>query len=329
MAGGGIKISNIKVNGGADGATFIPSVSSDGVLSWTNNKGYTNPTSVNIKGADGKDGKDGVNGANIVSTVLQGQDADGGNIYKQTFSNGATANFTAPRGAMGKTGAKGDKGDSGNPQGNILQTTGTSVEDTMSQNAVTEALKIWSQTDISDITDLNALADKGKGSVIAATYGSAQTENKPSNWGSIISFRANDGNLFQLAAEVTLNNANDRWWVRQANNFGKYGIWRELAVGKLDKGDNFSYSLTNGLRLQVITDTSGIAVPAGQEVNKPYTFPIAYSSAGQVVGITTNESGITTSIASGNSAASKEICFRNNMANDITINRVNILVIGY
>ena len=39
MAGGGIKISNIKVNGGADGATFIPSVSSDGVLSWTNNKG--------------------------------------------------------------------------------------------------------------------------------------------------------------------------------------------------------------------------------------------------------------------------------------------------
>lgn len=140
MAGGGIKISNIKVNGGADGATFIPSVSSDGVLSWTNNKGYTNPTSVNIKGADGKDGKDGVNGANIVSTVLQGQDANGGNIYKQTFSNGATANFTAPRGAMGATGAKGDKGDSGNPQGNILQTTGTSVEDTMSQNAITEEL---------------------------------------------------------------------------------------------------------------------------------------------------------------------------------------------
>ena len=145
MAGGGIKISNIKVNGGADGATFIPSVSSDGVLSWTNNKGYTNPTRVNIKGKDGKDGKDGVNGANIVSTILQGQDANGGNIYKQTFSNGATANFTAPRGAMGKTGAKGDKGDSGNPQGNILQTTGTSTEDTMSQKAITEALETWPQ----------------------------------------------------------------------------------------------------------------------------------------------------------------------------------------
>ena len=29
MAGGGIKINNIKVNGGADGATFVPSVSDD------------------------------------------------------------------------------------------------------------------------------------------------------------------------------------------------------------------------------------------------------------------------------------------------------------
>ena len=38
---------------GADGATFIPSVSADGTLSWTNNKGLTNPEPVNIKGEDG------------------------------------------------------------------------------------------------------------------------------------------------------------------------------------------------------------------------------------------------------------------------------------
>ena len=40
-------------SGGADGATFTPSVSADGVISWTNNKGLPNPASVNIKGPAG------------------------------------------------------------------------------------------------------------------------------------------------------------------------------------------------------------------------------------------------------------------------------------
>ena len=39
--------------GALDGATFTPSVSSNGVLSWTNDKGKTNPASVNIKGPKG------------------------------------------------------------------------------------------------------------------------------------------------------------------------------------------------------------------------------------------------------------------------------------
>jgi hypothetical protein len=44
---------------GEDGATFIPSVSPEGELSWTNDKGLENPAPVNIKGQDGKDGQDG------------------------------------------------------------------------------------------------------------------------------------------------------------------------------------------------------------------------------------------------------------------------------
>lgn len=39
--------------GALDGATFTPSVSSEGVLSWTNDKGKENPASVNIKGPKG------------------------------------------------------------------------------------------------------------------------------------------------------------------------------------------------------------------------------------------------------------------------------------
>jgi hypothetical protein len=48
--------------GGTDGATFTPSVSADGTLSWTNNKNLTNPTSVNIKGPKGEKGDKGDSG---------------------------------------------------------------------------------------------------------------------------------------------------------------------------------------------------------------------------------------------------------------------------
>lgn len=47
---------------GAKGTTFTPSVSSDGVLSWTNDGGLTNPASVNIKGPKGDTGPAGSGG---------------------------------------------------------------------------------------------------------------------------------------------------------------------------------------------------------------------------------------------------------------------------
>lgn len=48
---------------GQNGATFTPSVSTDGVLSWTNDGGKENPASVNVKGPAGAPGKDGSAGA--------------------------------------------------------------------------------------------------------------------------------------------------------------------------------------------------------------------------------------------------------------------------
>lgn len=66
-----------------------------------------------VKGADGVDGEKGEKGdtgAKLVSQVLQGQDADGGNIYLQTFDDGTTAYFTAPKGEKGEKGEKGDTG---------------------------------------------------------------------------------------------------------------------------------------------------------------------------------------------------------------------------
>lgn len=45
---------------GDDGTTFTPSVSSNGILSWTNNGGLPNPAPVNIQGPAGKNGTNGV-----------------------------------------------------------------------------------------------------------------------------------------------------------------------------------------------------------------------------------------------------------------------------
>lgn len=55
-AHGAVGAKGDKGNTGDTGATFTPTVASDGTLSWTNDKGKTNPTSVNIKGPKGDTG---------------------------------------------------------------------------------------------------------------------------------------------------------------------------------------------------------------------------------------------------------------------------------
>ena len=44
------------IHDGQNGATFIPSVSTEGVISWTNDRDLPNPEPVNIKGEKGNDG---------------------------------------------------------------------------------------------------------------------------------------------------------------------------------------------------------------------------------------------------------------------------------
>jgi len=66
---------------GVDGVTFTPSVSANGVISWTNDGSLPNPQPVNIKGPAGKDGSDGNVGATpnltigTVETLEPGADA--------------------------------------------------------------------------------------------------------------------------------------------------------------------------------------------------------------------------------------------------------------
>ena len=69
-------IQSLELNGGTgtgtsgeDGATFTPSVDANGNLSWTNDKGLTNPTTVNIMGPAGENGEDGIRGTGIYTVT--------------------------------------------------------------------------------------------------------------------------------------------------------------------------------------------------------------------------------------------------------------------
>lgn len=76
-------------NPGETGATFTPSVSDAGLISWTNDKGLPNPSPVYIKGPQGPQGPRG----------LQGE--------------------AGPQGPQGEKGEKGEKGDPGSGAANI------------------------------------------------------------------------------------------------------------------------------------------------------------------------------------------------------------------
>ncbi len=80
---------------------FVPSVSTDGVLSWTNKAGLTNPTSVNIKGAKGDTGT----AASIkIGSVTTGAAGSSASVTNSGTASNVVLNFTLPRGKDGKDG---------------------------------------------------------------------------------------------------------------------------------------------------------------------------------------------------------------------------------
>ena len=92
---------------GDTGYVFTPSVSSEGVISWTNDGNLANPTPVNIRGPQGEKGETGAQG-------IQGETGPQG-PKGETGEQG----IQGIQGATGPQGEKGDKGDTGaqGPQG--------------------------------------------------------------------------------------------------------------------------------------------------------------------------------------------------------------------
>ena len=80
---------------------FVPSVSTEGALSWTNKAGLTNPKSVNIKGAKGDTGT----AASIkIGSVTTGAAGSNASVTNSGTASNVVLNFTLPRGKDGADG---------------------------------------------------------------------------------------------------------------------------------------------------------------------------------------------------------------------------------
>ncbi len=102
-AGGGGGGEPVPGPAGKNGSTFIPSVSPEGDLSWTNDGGLENPPTVNIKGKMGATGPIGPKGD-------KGEPGPAGNQGSK-----GDAGPQGAKGDAGPQGPKGDKGDTGAP----------------------------------------------------------------------------------------------------------------------------------------------------------------------------------------------------------------------
>ena len=113
---------------------YIPSVSQDGVMTWTNKAGLANPAPVNVKGERGEKGEQGVKGDTGARGErgeqgpqglqgLRGEKGDKGDAFKYTdFTAAQLAALKGPKGDIGLQGPRGEQGPKGDtglqgPQG--------------------------------------------------------------------------------------------------------------------------------------------------------------------------------------------------------------------
>lgn len=98
------------IHDGQNGATFIPSVSTDGVISWTNDRDLPNPGPVNIKGKKGDKGERGERGLQGIQGIQGERGADGAKGDKGDKGDRGEQGI---QGIQGEKGEKGDKGEAG------------------------------------------------------------------------------------------------------------------------------------------------------------------------------------------------------------------------
>lgn len=98
---------------GIDGVTFTPSVSQEGIISWTNDGGLLNPAPINIKGEPGANGIDGSKGEKGDVGPQGPQGIPGQQGPKGEQGEQGAMGPQGPVGPQGEQGPKGEKGDQG------------------------------------------------------------------------------------------------------------------------------------------------------------------------------------------------------------------------
>ena len=151
---------------------FVPSVSTEGVLSWTNKAGLTNPASVNIKGAKGDTGTAASITIGSVTTGVAGSNAS---VTNSGTASNVVLNFMLPRGKDGK--------DGGITVDAALSDTSINPVQNKVVKAAIDSVAASVPTKVSDLpndagylTQHQSLADYAKTSV-ANTWTAAQTLN--------------------------------------------------------------------------------------------------------------------------------------------------------
>ena len=151
---------------------FVPSVSTEGVLSWTNKAGLTNPASVNIKGAKGDTG---TAASIMIGSVTTGAAGSNASVTNSGTASNVVLNFTLPRGKDGK--------DGGITVDAALSDTSINPVQNKVVKAAIDSVAASVPTKVSDLpndagylTQHQSLADYAKTSV-ANTWTAAQTLN--------------------------------------------------------------------------------------------------------------------------------------------------------
>ena len=151
---------------------FVPSVSTEGVLSWTNKAGLTNPASVNIKGAKGDTGTAASITIGSVTTGVAGSNAS---VTNSGTASNVVLNFMLPRGKDGKDG--GITVDAALSDTSINPVQNKVVKAAIDSVAASVPTKVSDlQNDAGYLTQHQSLADYAKTSV-ANTWTAAQTLN--------------------------------------------------------------------------------------------------------------------------------------------------------
>lgn len=273
---------------GENGATFYPSVSADGVISWTNNKGLENPKPVNIRGGNGKDGysptinisklpngnrvtindkngteyidilngADGQNGADGVGIKSVEKTATNGEFdtYTFNFTDGKTFSFTI------KNGKDGEDGTDGRGISSIVKSSANGLIDNYTINFTDGSKTTFSVTngkngvDGTDGKDGTPATHEWQGTRLVITSASGTSSADLKGERGIQGIQGEKGDPFFISK---VYNSVAEMHADYSNNEVKVGQFVVIETGNVNDEDNAKLFIKGNTSYEFLTDLSG------------------------------------------------------------------------